>query len=36
VAVTARGDAIVEMDFMLRPERLAALALGDGHTTPSG
>jgi RNA polymerase sigma-70 factor (ECF subfamily) len=28
VAVTIRGDAIVEMDFILRPERLAALGLG--------
>jgi RNA polymerase sigma-70 factor (ECF subfamily) len=28
VAVTIRGDAIVEMDFILRPERLVALGLG--------
>jgi RNA polymerase sigma-70 factor (ECF subfamily) len=30
VAVTIRGDAIVEMDFILRPERLRALRLA-GH-----
>jgi hypothetical protein len=27
VAVTIRGDRIVEMDFILRPDRLAALGL---------
>ena len=30
VGVTIRGDAIVEMDFILRPERLRALGLGAG------
>jgi RNA polymerase sigma-70 factor (ECF subfamily) len=28
VGVTIRGDTIVEMDFILRPERLRALGLG--------
>lgn len=30
VSVTIRGDRIVEMDFILRPDRLQALGLGPG------